>query len=390
MKMSKSAIMNTYGRKDVFFKTGKGSYLFDENGDKYLDFVMGIATNTLGHCDEEMSKVIKEQASSLIHLSNLYWNYPQTDLGQKLIDKSDMGAVFFCNSGTESVEGALKLALKHGKTISGEKNKLICFNNSFHGRTLGSLKVTNEKYQKDYSVDSSNVIVVDYNDPKMLEEVFDKNVCGVILEPIQGEGGIISSTAEFMEKVRELCDKYESLMILDEVQCGMGRSGEYFAFQKYQVKPDVISLAKGLGGGIPIGAVLVSEKYKDVLKPGDHGSTFGGNPLSCSVALSVIKEIDEKDLLNNVKSMSDYIIDSYESLKEKYHLGEIKGEGLLLGFDPIIENKKVLDKLYEKKVLLVGAGNNVIRILPPLNVEKNQIDLLFEKLDEVFSEIDKC
>lgn len=388
--MNNKYIMNTYGRKDICFTSGIGSYIFDNTGEKYLDFVMGVAANTFGHCDKDIVDAISNQSSKLIHLSNLYWNEPQMELGHLISEVSGMDSVFFCNSGTESIEAALKIALKNGMEKSEGKNKLICFKNSFHGRTMGSLKVTNEKYQKGFSVDTKNVIVLEFNDLSALEKAFNSDICGVVIEAIQGEGGIVKCNKDFAQKLRSLCDENEAVLIFDEVQCGMGRTGKYFGFEHIGVKADVLALAKGLGGGIPIGATVVNHKYKDVLKPGDHGSTFGGNPLSTACGIEIIKKIERDNILKNVMDMSNYVKEKYKFIKEKYSLGDIKGEGLLLGFDPGITNSKLVDEMFKNKVLVVAAGMNTVRILPPLDVKKDDIDLFFDKLDISMDKLTKC
>lgn len=308
---------------------------------------------------------------------------------QKLISLSNHKSVFFCNSGTEANEAALKLARKYGKLKGGEnKNKIIYMKNSFHGRTLGALSVTGQiKYQTEFMPLIPNTISVSFNNIDELKEVFDENVCAVILEPIQGEGGIICADKNYLKSVRELCDKFNALLIFDEVQCGIGRTGKFFAYENFGVIPDVICLAKGLGGGFPIGAILANDKADIAFTKGDHGSTFGGNPLACAVSLSVIEEIINNNIIENVNTIGKYLTDKLNLLKEKYNIiNEIKGMGLLLGISLNIDTKDFINKCFENGLLLVGAGFNTVRLLPPLNVNYDDIDCAVNIIEKVLKE----
>ena len=386
--MSKVNIMNTYGRFDVVFERGCGSRIFDINGKEYIDFVSGVAVNCLGHSHPVIVKALSEQSQKLIHVSNYYWNTQHSLLAEKLCKYNDHSQVFFCNSGAEANEGALKVARKYGKK-SGNPNKniIIYMNHSFHGRTLGSLSVTGqEKYQKDFMPLLGGTVNVNINDIEELKNTFSDNVCGVIIEPIQGEGGVNSATYEYLKIARELCDKHDSLLIFDEVQCGIGRLGTLFAYKKFGVIPDVIAIAKALGGGFPIGAFITNDRAS-TLVPGDHGSTYGGNPLACAVANAIIDELTEGGVIASVEEKSKYFIEKLAELKEKYgYITEIRGMGLLLGLKTKGEVKGFINKCFDKGLLIISAGPDVIRLLPPLNVTFEEIDNVIEILDCVMSE----
>ncbi|MTI69073.1 MAG: aspartate aminotransferase family protein [Firmicutes bacterium] len=372
----KDNIMKNYGRLDITLEKGIGSKVFDTEGKEYIDFVSGIAVNCLGHSHPAILKAINEQSEKLIHISNLYWNEPQLKLAKKLVDNSDHKEAFFCNSGTEAVETALKIARKFGKNKKGKnKNEILYMENSFHGRSLGALAVTGQKkYQTPFMPLMEGVNSVKFNDIDDLKSKINGNTCGVIIEPIQGEGGIEKVDKEFLKKLRVLCNEYNALLIFDEVQCGIGRLGKLFAYESLEVIPDVICMAKGLGGGFPIGAVLTNKKAS-VLKKGDHGCTFGGNPLASQVSLAVLKELIDGRVIKKVKDKENYIVGKLKKLKDKYEvIKEIKGEGLLLGIKLNDKPQKLLNKTLDNGLLLVGAGKNVIRIVPPLNVKKEDID----------------
>ena len=388
--MNTNNILNTYNRFDAIFTKGKGVYLYDINNEKYFDFVSGIAVNCLGHSNPEIVKTIKNQSETLMHISNLYWNDKQLNLADKLNKLGDLDKVFFCNSGTEANELALKIARKFGKNFSKDKNKILYMKNSFHGRTLGALSVTGqEKYQTPYKPILGGTVQCEFNNIKDFYAKFDRTVCGVIIELIQGEGGIIEIDPEFLQTVKNLCDINNALLITDDVQCGIGRLGTFFAYQKFSVTPDIITVAKGLGGGFPIGAVLVGKKAADTLKPGDHGSTFGGNPLACSVANTVVDQLTSNNLLAEVNQKGSYFKEKINLLIEKYELFEnINGMGLLLGLKlkDKIKASDFVKKAFEKHFLLVGAGNNTVRLLPPLNVTYKELDKAAELLEETIKE----
>lgn len=384
--MLKNNVMQTYGRFDVSFEKGIGTKLYDENDKEYLDFVSGVAVNCLGHSNPVIVNAIKEQSSKLMHISNYYWNSNSIKLAEKLCENSHHDQVFFCNSGTEAVEAALKLARKHGK-LSGieNKNKIIYMNNSFHGRSMGALSVTGqEKYQKNFAPLIGRVEAVPFNDIEAIKEAMDDTVCGVILEPIQGEGGIISANIDYLKTVKNLCEEFNAILIFDEIQCGIGRCGTLFAYNKFGVIPDVICMAKGLGGGFPIGAILANTKASSILVPGDHGTTFGGNPLACAVGYAVVTELVDGGIISSVDEKSNYLFDKLHNLKRKYSLiNDIRGMGLLIGISISVDTKIFVKECFNEGLLVISAGEDIIRLLPPLNVSLDEIDSalsIFEKV----------
>jgi len=384
--MSKNNLMNTYGRFDVSFEKGIGCKLYDTNGVEYIDFVSGVAVNCLGHSHPIVVKAITEQSQKLMHISNYYWNDNCIKLAEKLIQNCDHQSVFFCNSGSEAVEGALKLSRKYGK-MNGNKSTILYMDNSFHGRTMGSLSVTGqEKYQEDFKPLIGDVTCVNFNDIEDLRKKLDKSVCGVIIEPIQGEGGINKASDAFLKELRILCNKFNALLIFDEIQCGMGRLGSLFAYKKFNIIPDVICIAKALGGGFPIGA-LIANKKADVFVPGDHGSTFSASPLACGVSLAVITELVDGGVIEAVPQKSKYLFDKLNLLKLKYPvITALKGMGLLVGVELNCDLKKFVSKCFEKKLLLISAGSKVLRILPPLNVKTEEIDMALDIFEQVLKE----
>lgn len=388
--MVNTNLMDTYSRFDVVFEKGLGSKVYDTNNKEYIDFVSGVAVNCLGHSNKAIIKAINNQSNNLMHISNLYWNTKQLELAKKLCDYSDHDKVFFCNSGTEAVEAALKLGRKYGKQNGGDqKNEIIYMENSFHGRTLGALAVTGQgKYQKDFMPLMKGVKSAKFNDIKDIKNKINENTCAVIVEPIQGEGGIIVAQIDFLKEVKYLCEKYNAILIFDEIQCGMGRTGSLFAYKKFDVIPDIICMAKGLGGGFPIGAIVATQKVANAFVPGDHGSTFGGNPLGCSVALAILEELMDKGVVNEVNEKNKYIINKILELKNKYNLiDKIQGMGLMLGIKLTIDKSKLINKCLEKGLLLVGAGEDVVRIVPALNITNEEIDKGLDILDEVLYQL---
>ena len=386
--MSENCLMKTYGRFDVTFERGNGCKLYDTEGNEYIDFVSGVAVNCLGHSHPVIVKAIQEQSNKLMHVSNYYYNTTHTSLAEKLIENSQHESVFFCNSGTEAVEGALKLARKYGK-LHGNKSTILYMDNSFHGRSMGALSVTGQgKYQEAFLPLIGGVKKVPFNDTEALKSAFTSDVCAVIVEPIQGEGGINPMDNTFLTEIKELCDKNDALIIFDEVQCGIGRLGSLFAYEKFGVVPDVVALAKGLGGGFPIGAIMANKKTSTTLVSGDHGSTYGGNPLACAVSLAVITELVDGKVINTIPERSAYAFHKLNSLKEKFPIiKDVRGMGFLIGFELAFDTKEFMKKCLEKKLLLISAGPNVIRLLPPLNVTKEELDEAFVILISVLEEI---
>ena len=388
--MEENCVMNTYGRYDVTFEKGLGCKIYDTDGQEYVDFVSGVAVNCLGHSHPAIINAINNQSNKLIQSSNYYWNTAHKLLAKKLIDNCDHSKVFFCNSGTESVETALKIARKYGTLKdTEEKNIFIYMDNSFHGRTMGALSVTGqEKYQKDFRPLIEGTRKVKFNDIEDLKNNFNEKVCGIIIEPIQGEGGINIASVEFLKEARILCDKYDALLIFDEVQCGIGRIGSLFAYKKFSVIPDVICIAKGLGGGFPIGATITNEKASAAFVPGDHGSTFGGNPLGSAVGVAVLTELLDGGVIEKIEEKSMYIKDRLLKMKEQYGvIDEIKGMGLLIGIRLKTDTKKFCKSCFDKRLLVIAAGNNVVRLLPPLNVTNSEIDEALDIFQVVISKI---
>ncbi|HOJ88789.1 MAG TPA: acetylornithine transaminase [Pseudothermotoga sp.] len=374
--MIDSCLMNTYNRFPSILDHGKGSLVWDIEGKVYLDFAAGIAVNVLGHSHPKLVSSLKKQAERMIHCSNLYWTEPQMKLARILSENTIGGKVFFVNSGTEANETAIKLARKFGRKISPNKFKILSAVNSFHGRTLGSLSATAQpKYQEAFTPLVDGFEYFQFNDVDSIKPKISEQVCAIMIEPIQGESGIIPATKEFLIEVRKLCDEHNILLIFDEVQCGMGRTGKLFAYQNYGVIPDVLTIAKGLGGGVPIGAVIANEKA-DVFEPSDHGSTFGGNPLACSAGITVMEEILKEGFLQRVQKLGDLLKNELEKMKRKFPtvIKEIRGIGLMIGMElNQLSAKEFAATCFEEGLLVVPAGNNTIRFLPPLTIKQKQI-----------------
>ena len=384
-------LLNVYNRFPINFVKGEGLTLIDDKGDRYLDFVSGIAVNALGHAHPKMVETIKKQAETMLHVSNLYYNEPQNRAAEKLLAVTGYERVFFCNSGAEANELALKIARKFGKQISPSKNVILYMKNSFHGRTTGTLAVTGqEKYQADYRPLIPNTVEVEYNNVAELQAKFNDDICAIILEPIQGEGGLSSATPEFINEIKALSEKHNALVIFDEIQCGLSRTGSVLYSDQLPLKADVVTLAKALGGGVPIGACITKGRTNDVLVPGDHGSTYGGNPFVCSVAHTVLSEITTPEFLAHVNNMSDYACKKIAELQAKHpEIEEIRGKGLLLGFklDDKIAAGDFVKKALENKLLLVAAGGNVVRYFPALIVTEKEIDATMPILDTVLTQL---
>lgn len=368
-------VMHTYGRFPLVLERGEGVYLYDESGKKYLDMYAGIAVNALGYNHPKLTKALTSQVQQVMHISNYYYNKHQVEAAKLLVENSIFDKVFFCNSGAEANEAALKLAKKYGKIKNENKTQIIAMKKSFHGRTHGALAVTGqEKYQKSFMPLIPNVSYAEYNDLASVEALISQETCAVILEVIQGEGGIIPGTKAFLQGVEAMCHKYDALLIVDEVQTGIGRTGKLFAFEQFDIHPDVITMAKGLGGGVPIGAMACTAKA-DVLVPGDHASTFGGNPLVTAAAEVVLEELTKTDLLNQIQEVGNYLTTQLIQLKEKFEcIKDIRGIGLMQGLEFTIPALEVEKKCMEEGMLIVGAGEKVLRFVPPLIITKEQIN----------------
>lgn len=368
-------IMATYGRFPMALVKGKGSYVVDADGKQYLDFVAGIATCVLGHCHEELVKAVQEQSQKLWHVSNLYWIEPQVELAGKLTGLSGLNKVFFCNSGAEANEAAIKLARKYFyRQNKPEKNKIIVFKNSFHGRTMGALTATGQKkYHEGFAPLLDGFLYAEYNDIASVEKLLDDTVAGVMVEAVQGEGGIKPADINFLRALRQICHKEGILLIFDEVQTGIGRTGKFFAFEHYGIKPDIITLAKGLGGGFPIGAMLAADKAASGFAPGDHASTFGGNPLACAVGKKVVDIVAKEEFLREVEEKGEILREDLKKLGDS-RIKEVRGKGLLIGVEFDREVKGLIEICRQKGLLLVGAGPNVARFVPPLTVNRTEIN----------------
>lgn len=375
IEKSEQYVMHTYGRFPVVLDHGDGVYLYDENGKKYLDMYAGIAVNALGYNHPTLTKVLQEQVSQMLHVSNYYYTKQLVGAAELLVKNSIFDKVFFCNSGAEANEAALKLAKKYGKTKSENKTQIIAMKKSFHGRTHGALALTmQEKYQKSFMPLVPNIQAAEYNNIESVKALINENTCAVILEVIQGEGGIIPATKEFLQEVAALCKANDALLMVDEVQTGIGRTGTLFAFEQYGIEPDVVSMAKGLGGGVPIGAMACKEEVA-VLVPGDHASTFGGNPLVTAAAQVVLKELTENGLLDHVKEVGSYLKEQLLALKEEFDcIVDVRGTGLMQGIELTIPALEVEKKCIEAGMLVVGAGEKVVRFVPPLIITKAHVD----------------
>lgn len=386
IELGNSALFNTYNRDDKILVSGKGTYVKNNDGEEYLDFVSGIATNILGHANEKIVKAITEQASTLMHTSNVYWNKPSIELAHKLVtDKSaaSLAKVFFSNSGAEANEGALKLARKYGKEVNGENcTEIITLTDSFHGRTMATLSATGQPdMHKDFQPLLPGSKYVPLNESQALKDAVSENTCAVLVETIQGEGGINSLTDDFVETLKELQNN-GLLLIVDEVQTGMGRTGTLYSFEQFGLEPDIVTLAKGLGGGYPMGAFMATEKVAGYFTRGDHGTTLGGNPLAAAVGNAIYDEIMEAGLLDNVAARSSQLVKGLEKISaDSGGIAEIKGLGLLIGvqFKDSVEAADILSACYDEKMLVVTAKHNVVRLLPPLNVTAAEIDEALEK-----------
>jgi len=391
IKEDKEYIIGTYDRGNLFPEKGEGPYLWDYRGKKYLDFLGGIAVNILGHGHPRIVKAVNEQAQKLIHCSNLYYIVPQIQLAKALVEAVGLKAkVFFANSGAEANEGAIKLARKWGRVTKGENcYEIITAYKSFHGRTMGSLAATGQKkYQEDFKPLPEGFKYVKFNSIQDIEESLSENTCAVMVEIIQGEGGINVADINYLHRLRQICDENQVLLIIDEVQTGMGRTGKFFAFQHYEIEPDIITLAKGLGGGIPIGAFIAGEKVSEILVPGDHGSTFGGNPLATRVALEVVNTLIEENLPHHAAEMGDYLIGKLEELKEEFpDIVEVRGRGLMVGMELNYKGKIVIDRCMEQGLLINCTEERVLRFLPPLIIERNHIDEAVEILRGVLESL---
>ncbi len=386
-----SSILLTYKRSNLSFVKGKGSYLITKNGKKYLDFASGIAVNSLGHCNSQLIKVLNNQSKKMWHISNAFQIPEQEELAKKLTKLTFADKVFFCNSGAESVETAIKIARAYHQIKKRKKKfKIITIKGSFHGRTLATISASGQKKMIDgFKPLLDGFVQVEFGNHELIEKAIDNQTAAIMIEPILGEGGIKVIPNQCLEGLRKLCNKKKILLIFDEVQSGIGRTGKFFSYQWSKIEPDILTTAKGMGGGFPIGACLVTNKVSKGMKFGSHGSTFGGNPLACSVANKVIEIISKKSFLNDVNQKATFFINKLEEIKNTYNdlIDEIRGRGFLLGIKCKINNSIFIEKLRNNGLLVVGANESVIRVLPPLNVSKKDLKIALKIIEKTCIDI---
>ncbi|MEG1867952.1 MAG: acetylornithine transaminase [Clostridiales bacterium] len=384
---SKNVIMNTYARYPIALVKGQGSYVFDEDGNKYLDFISGISVNNLGHCHPDIVAAVQNQAASMLHCSNLFWSEPQLNLAEKLVAKSGLGKVFFANSGAEANEGAIKLARKYFFDQGKEsKNTIITMDKSFHGRTLATLTATGQdKVKVGFSPLMPGFKYVPFNDFAALKKAITPDVAGIMLEPVQGEGGVHPGDGEYLKKVRTLCDEKEILLIFDEIQCGLGRCGALFCYENYGVLPDIVTLAKALGGGIPMGAFIATDKVAASFGNGTHGSTFGGNPIAAAAGNQYLTILEKENIIDNVKVMSKYLQEKLKKIPST-KIVDVRGMGLLIGIEVSCGSGSIVQCCFNNGLLVLAAGADVVRLLPPLNCTKTQIDEAVKILEKAIME----
>mgnify|MGYP001623789472 FL=1 len=387
MDAAEETLLHTYNRFPVVLDKGDGVYLYDTEGKKYLDFAAGIAVCGLGYHYPGYDEALKEQVDKLLHTSNLYYHAPMVEAGKKLLSASKMSRVFFTNSGTEAIEGALKAARKYAyEKTDGSRYEIIAMNQSFHGRSMGALSVTGTAhYRVPFEPLVGGVKFADFNDLDSVKAQITEKTCAVILETVQGEGGIYPADPVFLKGVRKLCDENDLVLILDEIQCGMGRTGSYFAWQEYGVEPDIMTCAKALGNGVPVGAFVLNEKLaKSSLAPGDHGTTYGGNPFVCAAVSKVFDLFEENHILEHVKELIPYLESALDKLAEKYScIAERRGKGFMQGL--VIKDRpvgEVVSKALEEGMIVISAGSDVLRLVPPLVITREHIDEMTEKLEK--------
>lgn len=392
MELGDQYLMRNVGRIPLAPVKGEGARLWDADGREYLDFVSGIAVNSLGHCHPAVVDAIRRQAGTLIHCSNLYYIEEQARLARLLVENSALDKAFFCNSGAEANEAAIKLARKHAKLSRGaEKFEIITALHSFHGRTLATVTATGQpKYHKGFEPLPEGFKYVPFNDLVALEKAVGPATCAVLLEPVQGEGGVNVASRHYLEGVQMLCREHGALLIFDEVQTGLGRTGRFLAHQHFGVEPDILTLAKALGGGFPIGAMLAKEDIAGTFQPGDHASTFGGNPLACAAALAAMEEMLLGGVVENAASTGAYLYEQLKGLGGKYpFVKEVRGLGLLLGMELNMEGKEIVDGCLERGLLINCVNNNVLRFIPPLTITPDDVDRAIAILDQVMGRINE-
>lgn len=390
IEQGEKVLLHTYNRYPIVFEKSKELSLYDTDGKEYLDFASGIGVYALGYGDEEYSNALKNQIDLLLHTSNLYYNVPAIEAATKLTEMSGMDRVFFTNSGAEAIEGAIKTARKYAFSKDGSTDhEIIAMNHSFHGRTMGALSVTgNSHYREAFQPMIGNIQFAEYNDLESVKTLVNKKTCAIILETVQGEGGIYPATEEFLSGISTICKENDILLILDEIQCGMGRTGSLFAWQQYGIKPDIMTAAKALGCGVPVGAFLMTENVASKsLVPGDHGTTYGGNPFVCAAVSKVLDLFEEREILKHVKEITPYFEKKLDELVDQYDfVVERRGKGLMQGLELTIAPVEVVKKAQKEGLVVLTAGSNVLRFLPPLVIEKEHVDKMITILEKVFSE----
>lgn len=389
IERAEEAILHTYNRFQIVLEKGDGVRLYDLDGKEYLDFAAGIAVFALGYGNKEYNDALKNQIDKLIHTSNLYYNVPMTEAAEKLLKASGLSRVFFTNSGTEAIEGAIKAARKYAWLKDGSTDhEIIAMKHSFHGRSLGALSVTgNSHYQEPFKPLIGGIKFADFNDLESLERQITEKTCAIIMETVQGEGGIYPADPKFLQGVRRLCDEKDILLILDEIQCGMGRTGSMFAYQAYGIQPDIMTAAKALGCGVPVGAFVLNEKTAaKSLVPGDHGTTYGGNPFACAAVSKVFDLFEKEKIVEHVQQIAPYLEQKLDALVEKYDfLTQRRGKGLMQGI--VVAGRpvgEIVTKAIENGLLVISAGSDVLRLVPPLVITENDVDEMIEKLEKSF------
>lgn len=383
-------LIHTYNRYQIVLEKGNGVYLYDVDGNKYLDFTAGIAVFALGYNNKKFNNALKEQIDKLIHTSNYFYSPSLPEAAEKVVNATGLDRVFFTNSGTEAIEGAIKLARKYAFLRDGHTDhEIISMNHSFHGRSLGALAVTgNPHYQEAFQPLIGGVVFAEYNNLESVKDAITDKTCAIIMETVQGEGGIYPAKKDFIQGIRKLCDEKDILLISDEIQCGMGRTGTMYAYEQYGIKPDIVTTAKALGCGVPVGAFVAKDKVAKALVPGDHGTTYGGNPFVTTAISTVFDLYDELKITEHVQEVAPYLEEKLDMLKEKYtFIIERRGLGFMQGLEFSIPVGPIIQKALDKKLILINAGTNIIRFVPPLVITKENIDEMIAILDSVLAEI---
>ncbi len=387
---AEKVLMHTYNRCQIVLDRGEGVYLYDENNKKYLDFAAGIAVFALGYGNKQYNDALKAQIDKLLHTSNLYYNIPAIEAAKKLAQATGMDRVFFTSSGTEAIEGAVKLARKYYYRKHGiADSQIISMEHSFHGRSMGALSITGtKKYREAFGPLIGGVVFAEFNQLDSVAELVNEKTCAIIMEPVQGEGGIYPATGEFIRGVRKLCDDKGILLIFDEIQCGMGRTGSMFAYEQYQVKPDIVTSAKALGCGVPVGAFAAAQEVAAAFEPGDHGTTYGGNPFAAAAVSKVFDLFESEKLTQHVQEVAPYLAERLEELAARHDcILERRGMGLMQGLEFKLPVKDIIAKVMEAGLILIAAGSHVIRFVPPLIIEKKHVDEMIEILDGCIGEL---